>query len=193
MKKSFWNEAGLWLIGIPIFLWTMIPIYHMVLFAISAKDQALNGRLWPDNPTFRNFEMAMTCKGADAEHSGIIRAGAKLVNVIANSVVPKITTILGGSFGAGNYALCGKAFDPRFIFAWPTAKYAVMGGQQAANKEESTRQAQSDGRTDCTAGQGAFAFDRMHRIASTVAPVVQDVDRAGHAAKSGKNEQNALN
>src|SRR5262249_2408281 len=52
---------------------------------------------------------------------------------IANSVVPKITVILGGSYGAGNYALCGKAFDPRFIFAWPTARYAVMGGEQAAN------------------------------------------------------------
>jgi len=71
--------------------------------------------------------------GRDSERSGIIRAGAKLVNVIANSVVPKITVILGGSFGAGNYALCGKAFDPRFIFAWPTARYAVMGGQQAAS------------------------------------------------------------
>ncbi len=71
--------------------------------------------------------------GKDAEQSGIIRAGAKLVNVISNSVVPKITLIIGGSFGAGNYALCGKAFDPRFIFAWPSAKYAVMGGDQAAN------------------------------------------------------------
>lgn len=71
--------------------------------------------------------------GRDSEQAGIIRAGAKLVNVIANSVVPKITMILGGSFGAGNYALCGKAFDPRFIFAWPTARYAVMGGEQAAS------------------------------------------------------------
>lgn len=71
--------------------------------------------------------------GRDSEQAGIIRAGAKLVNVISNSVVPKITTILGGSFGAGNYALCGKAFDPRFIFAWPTAQYAVMGGEQAAS------------------------------------------------------------
>jgi acetyl-CoA carboxylase carboxyltransferase component len=71
--------------------------------------------------------------GRDAEQAGIIRAGAKLVNAIANSVVPKLTVILGGSFGAGNYALCGKAFDPRFIFAWPTAKYAVMGGEQAAS------------------------------------------------------------
>ena len=70
--------------------------------------------------------------GRDSEQAGIIRAGAKLVNVISNSVVPKITLITGGSFGAGNYALCGKAFDPRFIFAWPSAKYAVMGGDQAA-------------------------------------------------------------
>ena len=71
--------------------------------------------------------------GRDAEQAGIIRAGAKLVNVIANSVVPKITVILGGSYGAGNYALCGKAFDPRFMLAWPTARYAVMGGEQAAS------------------------------------------------------------
>src|SRR5262245_33653263 len=70
--------------------------------------------------------------GSDSEQEGIIRAGAKLVNVIANSVVPKLTVILGGSFGAGNYALCGKAFDPRFLFAWPTARYAVMGADQAA-------------------------------------------------------------
>ncbi|MFL5342734.1 MAG: acyl-CoA carboxylase subunit beta [Gemmataceae bacterium] len=70
--------------------------------------------------------------GRDSEQAGIIKAGAKLVNAISNSVVPKITLILGGSFGAGNYALCGKAFDPRFIFAWPAAKYAVMGGDQAA-------------------------------------------------------------
>ncbi|OWK34839.1 acyl-CoA carboxylase subunit beta [Fimbriiglobus ruber] len=70
--------------------------------------------------------------GRDSEQAGIIKAGAKLVNAISNSVVPKITVITGGSFGAGNYALCGKAFDPRFIFAWPTARYAVMGGSQAA-------------------------------------------------------------
>jgi acetyl-CoA carboxylase carboxyltransferase component len=71
--------------------------------------------------------------GKESEQAGIIRAGAKLVNAIANSVVPKLTVILGGSFGAGNYALCGKAFDPRFIFGWPTARYAVMGGEQAAS------------------------------------------------------------
>ena len=71
--------------------------------------------------------------GKESEQAGIIKAGAKLVNAISNSVVPKLTLITGGSFGAGNYALCGKAFDPRFIFAWPTARYAVMGGDQAAN------------------------------------------------------------
>jgi len=71
--------------------------------------------------------------GKESEQAGIIRAGAKLVNVIANSIVPKLTVILGGSYGAGNYALCGKGFDPRFIFAWPTARYAVMGGDQAAS------------------------------------------------------------
>ena len=70
--------------------------------------------------------------GKEAEASGIIRAGAKMVNVVSNSVVPKITVIMGGSFGAGNYAMCGKAYSPRFIFAWPTAQYSVMNGAQAA-------------------------------------------------------------
>ena len=71
--------------------------------------------------------------GKEAEWSGIIRAGAKMVNAVANSVVPKITVILGGSFGAGNYAMCGKAYDPRFMFAWPTARFAVMSGDSAAS------------------------------------------------------------
>jgi 3-methylcrotonyl-CoA carboxylase beta subunit len=70
--------------------------------------------------------------GKDAEWSGIIRAGAKMVNAVANSVVPKISVICGGSFGAGHYAMCGKAYDPRFLFAWPTARYAVMSGEAAA-------------------------------------------------------------
>jgi len=70
--------------------------------------------------------------GRDAERSGIIRRGAKLVNAVSNRVVPKITVLVGHLFGAGHYALCGKAFDPRFLFAWPTARYAVMGAQQAA-------------------------------------------------------------
>jgi acetyl-CoA carboxylase carboxyltransferase component len=70
--------------------------------------------------------------GKEAEWSGIIRAGAQMVNAVANSVVPKIAVICGGSFGAGHYAMCGKAYDPRFIFAWPSARYAVMGGDAAA-------------------------------------------------------------
>lgn len=71
--------------------------------------------------------------GRDAEWSGIIRSGAKMVTAVANSTVPKISVVIGGSFGAGNYAMCGKAYDPRFIFAWPTARYAVMSGDSAAN------------------------------------------------------------
>jgi acetyl-CoA carboxylase carboxyltransferase component len=71
--------------------------------------------------------------GRDAEQSGIIRSGAKLVNAVSNSVVPKITVVVGGSFGAGNYAMCGKAYDPRFLVAWPSARYAVMGAAQASD------------------------------------------------------------
>jgi 3-methylcrotonyl-CoA carboxylase beta subunit len=70
--------------------------------------------------------------GKEAEWSGIIRAGAKMVSAVSTSVVPKITVIVGGSFGAGHYAMCGKAYDPRFLFAWPTARYAVMSGASAA-------------------------------------------------------------
>jgi acetyl-CoA carboxylase carboxyltransferase component len=86
--------------------------------------------------------------GRDAEWSGIIRAGAKLVSAVSNSTVPKITVIVGGSFGAGHYAMCGKAYDPRFIFAWPTAKYAVMSGASAANTlvEIKIRQLERDGK-----------------------------------------------
>ena len=70
--------------------------------------------------------------GSRSEHAGIIKDGAKMVNAVANSVVPKITIIIGNSYGAGNYAMCGKAYGPRFIYGWPTAKIAVMGGDQAA-------------------------------------------------------------
>jgi len=70
--------------------------------------------------------------GSRSEHGGIIKDGAKLVNAVANSVVPKFTIVIGNSYGAGNYAMCGKAYDPRLIAAWPTAQIAVMGGEQAA-------------------------------------------------------------
>jgi acetyl-CoA carboxylase carboxyltransferase component len=87
--------------------------------------------------------------GKDAEWSGIIRAGAKMVSAVSTSVVPKITVIVGGSFGAGHYAMCGKAYDPRFIFAWPTARYAVMSGASAATTlaEVRAKQMERGGKT----------------------------------------------
>jgi acetyl-CoA carboxylase carboxyltransferase component len=87
--------------------------------------------------------------GSRAEHGGIIKDGAKMVNAVSNSVVPKITIIMGNSFGAGNYAMCGKAYDPRFIFAWPTAQIAVMGGKQASETLLSIKlsQLEKEGRT----------------------------------------------
>jgi len=95
--------------------------------------------------------------GRDSEQAGIIRAGAKLVNAVSNVRVPKITMIVGGSFGAGNYALCGKAFDPTLIFAWPSGKYAVMGAAQAANTllQLEKRQAERAGKemTDASIGE----------------------------------------
>jgi acetyl-CoA carboxylase carboxyltransferase component len=71
--------------------------------------------------------------GSKAEHGGIIKDGAKMINAVSNSIVPKFTIVLGNSFGAGNYAMCGKAYDPRLMLAWPSAKMAVMGSNQAAD------------------------------------------------------------
>jgi 3-methylcrotonyl-CoA carboxylase beta subunit len=87
--------------------------------------------------------------GKDAEWSGIIRAGAKMVTAVSTSVVPKISIIIGGSFGAGHYAMCGKAYDPSFLFAWPTARYAVMSGSAAAHTlaEVRARQMETGGKT----------------------------------------------
>ena len=106
--------------------------------------------------------------GRDAERSGIIRRGAKLVSAVSNSAVPRITLIVGHSFGAGHYALCGKAFDPRFLFAWPGARYAVMGAQQAArtmldvNVATLTRQGKAVDQTelDRLAGELRDRYDR---------------------------------
>ena len=82
--------------------------------------------------------------GKEAEHGGIIKAGSRMVNVVSNSVVPKITVILGGSFGAGHYAMCGRAYGPRFLYAWPSARYGVMGGEQAARTLVDVRLAQKE-------------------------------------------------
>ncbi len=96
--------------------------------------------------------------GKDAEWSGIIRAGAKMVSAVSTSVVPKISVILGGSFGAGHYAMCGKAYDPRFLFAWPTARYAVMSGASAANTlaEVRAKQMERGGKTLSEAERAAL-------------------------------------
>jgi 3-methylcrotonyl-CoA carboxylase beta subunit len=96
--------------------------------------------------------------GKDAEWSGIIRAGAKMVSAVSTSVVPKITVIVGGSFGAGHYAMCGKAYDPRFLFAWPTARYAVMSGASAANTlvEVRVKQMERSGKVLDEAGKKAI-------------------------------------
>jgi len=93
--------------------------------------------------------------GREAEQSGIIRSGAKLVNAVSNSIVPKVTVILGGSFGAGHYALCGRAFDPTFIFAWPSARYAVMGAAQAAETLVALEERRAE-----RAGEGLTEKDR---------------------------------
>ncbi|MCC6795831.1 MAG: acyl-CoA carboxylase subunit beta [Candidatus Hydrogenedentes bacterium] len=100
--------------------------------------------------------------GRDSEHAGIIRCGAKLVNAMANSVVPKITMVIGGSYGAGNYAMCGKAYDPRFLFAWPNAKYAVMGADQASGTlfEIIKKSAERDGK--------AFDVDELNALREKV-------------------------
>ena len=96
--------------------------------------------------------------GKDAEWSGIIRAGAKMVSAVSTSVVPKIAVIIGGSFGAGHYAMCGKAYDPRFLFAWPTARYAVMSGASAANTlaEVRAKQMERNGKTLSDAEKAAL-------------------------------------
>ena len=100
--------------------------------------------------------------GKEAEWSGIIRAGAKMVNAVANSVVPKIVVICGGTFGAGHYAMCGKAYDPRFTFAWPFARYAVMSGESAAGTlvELKERQLEREGKKP-TAKEHQELYDRI--------------------------------
>ncbi len=97
--------------------------------------------------------------GREAEQSGIIRAGAKLVNAVSNSVVPKITLVLGNSFGAGNYALCGKAYDPNFILVWPGARYAVMGAEQAAQTLYSIQSRSAAKKGNAAEGESGQAYE----------------------------------
>ncbi|MBR9979107.1 MAG: acyl-CoA carboxylase subunit beta [Bacteroidetes bacterium] len=110
--------------------------------------------------------------GSRAEHGGIIKDGAKMVNAVANSVVPKITFIIGNSYGAGNYAMCGKAYDPRFIFAWPTARISVMGGAQASNTLLDIRlsQMKRDGRQISEEEQQELLRDIQERYERQMSP-----------------------
>ncbi len=141
--------------------------------------------------------------GRDSEYAGIIRAGAKMVNAVSNAGVPKISVILGGSYGAGHYAMCGRAYAPRFLFAWPSAKYAVMGGDQAANTlldirlaqlrkegkgltEEEKRKALDEIRaryadaTDPKYGAARLWVDGIIDPAETRAALIRALDAAAH-------------
>jgi 3-methylcrotonyl-CoA carboxylase beta subunit len=116
--------------------------------------------------------------GREAEISGIIKSGAKLVNVVANSTVPKITLILAGSYGAGHYALCGKAYDPRFIFAWPTARYAVMAGASAAKTMADIRVRQEEKK-----GKKLSAEEKESILTSIAAQYTAELDPRYAAAR----------
>ncbi|MEK6238484.1 MAG: acyl-CoA carboxylase subunit beta [Planctomycetales bacterium] len=117
--------------------------------------------------------------GRDSEQEGIIRAGAKLVNAISNSRVPKLTVIVGGSFGAGNYAQCGKAYDPSFIYAWPSARYAVMGAQQASSTllDVQVRALRREGRE--------IDADEMEQLRQQVASSYEEQTDVRYAAARG--------
>ncbi len=111
--------------------------------------------------------------GSRAEHGGIIKDGAKMVNAVSNSVVPKITIIVGNSFGAGNYAMCGKAYDPRFIFAYPSAQIAVMGSKQASETMLSIKvgQLERDGKALSDQEKQALLDDIAEKYTSKMNPL----------------------
>jgi len=103
--------------------------------------------------------------GREYEHGGIARNGAKLVHAVANADVPKFTVMVGGSYGAGNYAMCGRGYDPRLLWMWPNAKISVMGGEQAANVllTVKMRQLKKDGREMTPEEQEAFKAPVIER------------------------------
>lgn len=114
--------------------------------------------------------------GSRSEHGGIIKDGAKLVNAVSNSTVPKFTLVVGNSFGAGNYAMCGKAFDPRLMLAWPTARIAVMGGSQAAKVLASLQLASQEAK-----GKKVTIEDEI-KLTEEIKKVYDDSTTAIHAA-----------
>ena len=98
--------------------------------------------------------------GREAEHAGVARDGAKMVAAVAVAQVPKLTVMIGASYGAGNYAMCGRAYDPRFVFSWPTHKIAVMGGEQAAGVLTDIRRAAAQAKGDPLDEEGLLAIRR---------------------------------
>jgi 3-methylcrotonyl-CoA carboxylase beta subunit len=109
--------------------------------------------------------------GRQYERGGIAKDGAKLVTAVACSVVPKFTVVIGGSFGAGNYGMCGRAYSPRFLWMWPNARISVMGGEQAASVLATVRRDQRE-----AAGEAFTAADE----AALVAPIHEQYERQGH-------------
>ena len=96
--------------------------------------------------------------GREYEHGGIAKDGAKMVNAVSNSTVPKFTVIVGGSYGAGNYGMCGRAYDPRFLFTWPNSRISVMGGEQAANVLATVRRDATEARGGTWSEEDEEAF-----------------------------------
>jgi acetyl-CoA carboxylase carboxyltransferase component len=109
--------------------------------------------------------------GAEYERGGIAKDGAKLVHAVANAAVPKITVVIGGSFGAGNYAMCGRAYDPRFLFLWPNARISVMGGEQAASVLLTVQQEQR-----ARLGQPPMSAEEIEAFR---APILEAYEREG--------------
>ena len=110
--------------------------------------------------------------GRQYEAGGIAKHGAKMVNAVACAQVPKITFIIGNSYGAGNYGMCGRAYDPRFLFAWPNAKTAVMGGEQAASVLAQVKRAQRERSGDDWSDNDEAAFKQ---------PLIEKYEREAHA------------
>jgi acetyl-CoA carboxylase carboxyltransferase component len=108
--------------------------------------------------------------GKQYEHGGIAKDGAKMVHAVANATVPKITVVIGGSFGAGNYGMCGRAYQPRFLFMWPNARISVMGGEQAASVLAQVKQTQLEGQMKRMSDAEVAAFKQ---------PILDTYEREG--------------
>ncbi len=110
--------------------------------------------------------------GREYEAGGIAKDGAKMVHAVANAAVPKLTVIIGGSFGAGNYGMCGRAYNPRFLWMWPNSRISVMGGEQAANVLLTVKR-------DQLARRGEAGYDRREEQEAFKAPILEKYEREG--------------